>query len=615
MQFSGAATSPASWNRETSFLQAAVQRGQTSLTGTAVEDADGADEQRGRLGKRASFGRLSRSSVSIDSRLSPTEEREETDDEDDTVTLSAPGTSRERLSPVAPHHHAPPPRHASETTPLLATSAPSTGLTSAADEAAFRQARKLDDDARDAYSSEARTVLGYTVPILSTHFLEFSLTASTVLFLGHLGETELAAASLGNLTNNFLALSVIQGFCAALDTLCPQAYTSDRPKMTSTFAIRTWLITLVIFVFQALAFWFSETILRSWLRQDADVAYLASRYLRILILGLPSYAGFEVIRRWLQAQGLMTAPVVALVVAAPINLVLNYFLVWGPIDALRLGFIGAPIATVVSINVMLVVLVVYSVWHAPRDAWGGWNAHVMQDLGLNVKLGLAGVAMVGSEWWSWELVGLATSFLGPTALAAQSVLLTSASAFYQFQYALSVAAAVRIGNLLGAQKPHLARVASRVTIAAATIISAVNSILLILLRNRWGNLFSSEPVIIEMVARVLPLVAAFQLWDGLSGAMGGVLRGAGKPTLGAIINTASYYVIGIPLGLAVTFSGPHWGLNGLWLGLTVALTFTGVSSTWIVWHLDWEAEAEKTRQRLSQSKRDEEEALLAAGEA
>ncbi|GAA5824860.1 hypothetical protein JCM11251_005370 [Rhodosporidiobolus azoricus] len=611
MQFSGAATSPASWNRETSFLQAAVQRGQTSLTGSAVAEEEGGEETRGRrLGKRASFGRMSRSSISIDSRLSPTEERGETDDEDDTITLSGPGASRERMSPTIPHSHIP--RHASETTPLLATSAPSTGLTTAADEAAFRQARKLNDDARNAYSSEARTVLGYTVPILSTHFLEFSLTASTVLFLGHLGETELAAASLGNLTNNMLALSVIQGFCAALDTLCPQAYTSDRPKMTSTFAIRTWLITCVIFVFQALAFWFSEPVLVKWLRQDPDVARLAAQYLRILILALPSYAGFEVIRRWLQAQGLMTAPVIALVVAAPINLILNYFLVWGPIDSLRLGFIGAPIATVVSINIMLVTLVVYSIFRAPREAWGGFNASAFQDLGLNVKLGLAGVAMVGSEWWSWEIVGLATSFLGPTALAAQSVLLTSASAFYQFQYALSVAAAVRIGNLLGAQKPHLARVASRVTITAAIIISAVNSVLLVLLRNKWGNLFSSDPEIIAMVAKVLPLVAAFQLWDGLSGAMGGVLRGAGKPTLGAIINTASYYVIGLPLGLAVTFAGPHWGLNGLWLGLTAALTFTGVSSTCIVWQMDWEAESEKTRQRLSQSKRDEEAALLAA---
>lgn len=89
-------------------------------------------------------------------------------------------------------------------------------------------------------------------------------------------------------------------------------------------------------------------------------------------------------------------------------------------------------------------------------------------------------------------------------------------------------------DLLGAQKPHLARVTSRLTIVFAIVCSGINSILLLLLRNVWGTFFSSEPEIIALVANVLPLVAAFQLWDGLSGAMGGVLRGAGKPTLGAI---------------------------------------------------------------------------------
>lgn len=94
-------------------------------------------------------------------------------------------------------------------------------------------------------------------------------------------------------------------------------------------------------------------------------------------------------------------------------------------------------------------------------------------------------------------------------------------------------------DLLGAQKPSLARVASRVTIFIAIVVSGLNSIMLVLLRNVWGHLFSSDKEIIVLVANVLPIVAAFQLCDGLSGAMGGVLRGAGKPTLGAIVSPLS----------------------------------------------------------------------------
>ncbi|GAA5877766.1 hypothetical protein JCM3774_000749 [Rhodotorula dairenensis] len=633
------ATSPASFSRETSFLQQAIARGDNSLHGTgATADAtpggalsssgDDLDGPRGRA-KRRSGSSTARLSFSAEGggRLSPPQEdvdeegaaeadeletavsdQDQVDDEErdarGLLLPPGPGTQvgRRRLSRAPPSYHP-----VTETTPLLGHSATTDGITSAAEEEAIRQARKLDDDRRDAFLGEGKVLLKYTTPILFTHFLEYSLMATVVVSTGHLGETELAAASLSNLTNNVISISIIHGFCAALDTLCPQAYSSSRPKDTSLYAIRTYLICLVVAIPQCIFFYNAEWILRDGLRQDPAVAKFAAQYLRIMAFAIPGYAGFECIRRWLQAQGLMVAPVLALVVAAPINIALNYFLVVGPIDSIRLGFVGAPIASCVSINLMFLTMLLYSILRAPRDAWGGWTPNVLSGLGLNVKLGLAGVGMVGSEWWSWEIVGLATSFLGPTSLAAQSVLLTSASAFYQFQYALSVAAAVRIGNLLGAQKPHLARVASRLTIAIAIVCSGVNSILLLLLRNVWGTLFSSEPEIIKLVADVLPLVAAFQLWDGLSGAMGGVLRGAGKPVLGAIINTASYYVLGLPIGITVAFVGPKLGLNGLWLGLTIALTLTGLSSTYIVWFMDWEREAEQTRIRLGEAKRDEEQ--------
>lgn len=275
-------------------------------------------------------------------RLSPPQEdvNEEEDDDNETAVsdeeeeagggggetrgLLSPGTGTEhrgrRLS-RAPSYHP-----ATETTPLLGHSATTDGIVSAAEEAAIRQARKLDDDRRDAFLGEGRVLLKYTAPILFTHFLEYSLMATVVVSTGHLGETELAAASLSNLTNNTIALSVVHGLCAALDTLCPQAFSSSRPKDTSLYAIRTYIICLVVAIPQCIFFYHSEWILRDGLRQDPAVAKLAAQYLRIMSLAIPGYAGFECIRRWLQAQGMMVAPVLALVVAAPVNLALNYFL-------------------------------------------------------------------------------------------------------------------------------------------------------------------------------------------------------------------------------------------------------------------------------------------------
>lgn len=105
-----------------------------------------------------------------------------------------------------------------------------------------------------------------------------------------------------------------------------------------------------------------------------------------------------------------------------------------------------------------------------------------------MRLGLAGVCQVGSEWWSWELIGctqylspaygspcssslVAASLLGPVVLASQSVLLVSASTTFQAPYALSIAAAVRVGNLLGEAKGKRAAVATHASFFIAFFIA------------------------------------------------------------------------------------------------------------------------------------------------
>lgn len=89
---------------------------------------------------------------------------------------------------------------------------------------------------------------------------------------------------------------------------------------------------------------------------------------------------------------------------APINALLNYLLVWGP-DFMRFGYIGAPIAAAISVNLGSLLFLLYGVFVAPRTAWYPFSHRAFTSLGVLVQLGLAGVGMTASEWWSWELVG------------------------------------------------------------------------------------------------------------------------------------------------------------------------------------------------------------------
>jgi len=104
---------------------------------------------------------------------------------------------------------------------------------------------------------------------------------------------------------------------------------------------------------------------------------------------------------------------------APINALLNYvfgntlvfygsigssysLLVWGP-EPVRIGFIGAPIATSISFNLISISSVIYGIFFVERTAWHPISMRSFTGLGCLVKLGLAGVGQTASEWWSWEL--------------------------------------------------------------------------------------------------------------------------------------------------------------------------------------------------------------------
>jgi multidrug resistance protein, MATE family len=65
-------------------------------------------------------------------------------------------------------------------------------------------------------------------------------------------------------------------------------------------------------------------------------------------------------------------------------------------------------------------------------------------------------------------------------------------------------------------------------------------------------------------------VAAFQIFDGCQSVATGALRGLGETRFPMLVNFAGYWLFGLPLGAWLCF-GLHWGLPGLWIGLTLAL--------------------------------------------
>ncbi|KAK2459611.1 hypothetical protein APHAL10511_008366 [Amanita phalloides] len=518
------------------------------------------------------------------------------DDDDEDDDDNAPPTPRPRRPVMGTYPRVEHPKKQSETTPLLVNQQPSVPLI---EEHIDRDVSHDHDSMLSMVQQEFVILAKYASPVFVSQILEFSLVMAPVISIGHISTTALAAISLGSMTASVTAFSVIQGLASALDTLLPAAWTSSEPRLVGLWTQRMTFV-MAFALIPMYFMWFNAETLLIFLKQDPEVAHLAALYLRWISLGLPAYAFNCISRRYFQSQGLFTVPTRIITFAAPVNVLLNYFLVWGP-RTIRLGFIGAPLATAISFNLVSIASIIYGIFFVPRTAWYPLSKRIFTGLGVLMQLGLSGVGQTASEWWAWELVSLVASLLGPVALATQSVLLVSASTTFQAPYAVGIAASVRIGNLLGERKARRAAATSTTTLLLALMIAAFSSTFFVVFRNSWAYMFNDDPEVVQLVGQILPTVALFQVFDANTAVTGGILRARGMQFTGALLNVSAYYVLGIPLGIWLAFSC-HQGLLGLWLGLTLSLVYCAVTATYLCIRADWELEVKKATEMLKREK-------------
>eukprot|EP00887_Chlorella_sp_A99_P005323 scaffold1.g5323.t1 len=81
-------------------------------------------------------------------------------------------------------------------------------------------------------------------------------------------------------------------------------------------------------------------------------------------------------------------------------------------------------------------------------------------------------------------------------------------------------------------------------------------------------------------------------------AMGGMLRGAGRQGLGALLMLGSFWGVGIPTAALLAFP-VGWGVYGLSWGIALATTLQGVIMLVMLARFDWRGEARKAQERFA----------------
>jgi len=327
---------------------------------------------------------------------------------------------------------------------------------------------------KDEVVAETRFATQLAWPMMLSNATGLGLSLINVAFVGHLGQTELAAAALGAMIINMCWSGAIGVLCA-IDTLASQAHGAGNSSAVGTILQRGICIVTVYAVPVAFVWWYSGSILLA-LGQSDSVSRLATFYCRALIPAvIPMYMK-EALNRTLVATGIVKPQLIVGICCVALAALLD----WLFIIVLRLGFIGAPIALGIIwalqgplLLLSLLAVAVYKEKHrdpqhqhqvsmhrrALRWIWPPRRA-ALHHWGEFLKLALPGVLMIAAEWTAWEICALFAGMIGEAQLAAYTVNYSTMGLCFMVPLTFGVVSSARVGNNLGAGRPALARFAA-----------------------------------------------------------------------------------------------------------------------------------------------------------
>lgn len=413
-----------------------------------------------------------------------------------------------------------------------------------------------------------RTVFSLAVPVVLAMFMEFALAATDYFWVGKMGATaqDAITSSMVVIWTIFATISLVTVGVTALVARYVGARDLDR---VVTY-IRQGIAMAVgmAFVFSIAGYFLTPSMLRFMDTGDATMLH-AVPYLRIFFLSSTFFFVTDTTYAVFRASGDTRTPTKVSVMVVLLNMALDPLLIfgWGPVPAL--GVAGASLASAIAMGVGSTTIIA-------RMLRGGLGYPVtglvsqLPQFKKMLKIARIGLPISTQQFVFifvyWFLIKIVHQY-GETAAAAMGIGNRMESFSYLTCYGFSVAAATMVGQNLGAKQPDRAARCAWGATGAAVGITAIISLLFILLPKSIASIFTDDPIVLEIAVDYLIILGITQTAMALEIVLEGAFGGAGD-TLPPMIVMIPGSAIRVPLAYYLCFD-LGWGINGVWWTLTI----------------------------------------------
>ena len=405
---------------------------------------------------------------------------------------------------------------------------------------------------RDFYAQ----VVAVVVPIIIQNTVSNVVSLLDNVMVGRVGTLQMSAVAIVNQLLFVFNLCIFGGLAGAGIFATQYAGAHDDKGVLDCFRVK-WMIALSMLACALVVLIaFPKRLIGMYLAQETAQADAAATlgfgmdYLTVMLWGLMPFGVSQVYASTLREVGETRLPMFASVAAILVNLVFNYFLIFGKCGFPELGVTGAAIATVLSRYVETAVIMVYT--HMKSHHFGfirGAYRSLRVPKPLMISILRRGTPLLVNEFlWSSGMAVLLQcySVRGLDVVAACNIATTVSNLFKVVFLSMGNAVAIMVGQALGANDIERAKNCTWRLMTLSVGSNLIMATLLALFAPAIPNIYNTEPHVRQIATQLIYVVAVMMPAYSFSHCCYFTLRSGGKTIITFLFDSVFTWCVNVP---------------------------------------------------------------------
>ncbi|MCW3465087.1 MATE family efflux transporter [Chitinophaga nivalis] len=427
---------------------------------------------------------------------------------------------------------------------------------------------------------EIQKTLRLAIPLIIGELSQVVLHIIDMAMVGGLGYKHLAAASL---VFNVLNIPLVLGIGIAMAVAQTVSMANGRRDgwLVSHYFFNGIVLCLITATIIAVGMELSNGILFH-LGQDETVAALAVPFMRVMCVSIIPMLLFIALQQFTDGLERTRTAMLISVAALPLNVIINWLLIYGNLGFPRLGLQGAAWGTLIT-RVVVCAAMVLVILFAPfyRRYMAVWRSQwkvsgkTMREL---LYIGIPTSLQVTMESGAFAVSAILVGTMGAVSLAAHQIAMSCMSFTFIFSMGLAGAGSIRTSNAYGAADWRRVFIIGKGTLQIALVFGLICVAVFLLSRNILPLAFNNTAQVISLSSTLILFAAIMQVPDAIQANAAGLLRGIKDVYVPTGSIAVAYWVMGLPCGYYLSFH-LHMGPIGIWLGFIIGLSVSSLLLT------------------------------------